>query len=303
MAKGEKQKLRTPLIYYGGKTKLAKTIIENIPPHEVWIDAFGGGAAVTLAKPPSKQNEVYNDVGFVSTFFRVLRDRREELYDRLKLTPWSRDEFEYCLDWREEDDEVEKVRKWFCVINQGFTHEESCTSWLIHKGTNTADAWRNRINLIPLVAERFSRIVIENRSFEELIPLYDYPNVCWYFDPPYMADSRQKGGGSYENEMTEEDHYKLLWMANQTEGQVIISGYPHPLYEEMLPEKDWRLVKVVRASAIHNSSAKSKPDRIECIWIRENQRGLWHGEDKTGASHDVSDVHPEEGFTQNALFV
>lgn len=262
---------RTPLIYYGGKTLLAELVVANLPPHYGFVDVFGGGAGVLLAKGKSPL-EVYNDIGWVSNFFKVLRDQGEELYRRLSLTPWSRSEFYDSLNWKDEQDEIEKARKWFVLVSQGFTHQESCKSWLV-QSTNTASAFSNRVDLIPRVVDRLRKVVIENRSFEKLIPLYDADNMLFYCDPPYVASTRQNGG--YEHEMSDTKHEELLYnLVNNVKGQVVISGYHSELYDSYL--KSWRLVEKERVSMIHNSKAGKEVERTrtECIWVKERKIAL-----------------------------
>ncbi len=45
----------------GGKTRLLKLLLPLIRPHTIFVEAFAGGAALTLAKEPSKV-EVINDI-------------------------------------------------------------------------------------------------------------------------------------------------------------------------------------------------------------------------------------------------
>lgn len=47
--------------YFGGKTRLAKTIVQKMPPHTCYVEVFAGAAAVFFAKEPSK-TEVINDL-------------------------------------------------------------------------------------------------------------------------------------------------------------------------------------------------------------------------------------------------
>jgi len=294
------KKLTTPLTYFGGKASLADFIVNKMPAHEVYVELCGGGAAVLIAKGRAPLTEVYNDIGWVANFFKALRDHPEDLYRKLVYSPWSREEFDTCVaTWKEEDDPVEKARKWFCVINQGFTHQESCKSWLIPGGVNAAEAFANKVDMLPVVAERFRKVIIENRSYDEIVEQYDAPNVLFYADPPYTEDSRT--GGGYEHEMTQEDHLKLIMMLSEAKGQAMISGYANPLYDIML--EDWDKATKTRRSAIHNKNAKDVGDRTECLWIKRhaNKGSLWQvgdGKEKAPSPRtNVPSVH-SKGYIQ-----
>jgi DNA adenine methylase len=55
-------------------------------------EPFAGSAAVLLNRPPSPV-ETYNDLdGEVVNFFRVLRDHKDELVEKIGLTPFSRED-------------------------------------------------------------------------------------------------------------------------------------------------------------------------------------------------------------------
>lgn len=43
--------MKTPLTYYGGKQRLAQTIIDMMPKHKIYCEPFFGGGAVFFAKP------------------------------------------------------------------------------------------------------------------------------------------------------------------------------------------------------------------------------------------------------------
>jgi len=76
--------------YPGGKARLAKKIVSLFPPgdtYDVFVDVFGGSAAVLLALPDRPGLlKVYNDVDSeLAGFFKVLRDpkMRERLIEIL----------------------------------------------------------------------------------------------------------------------------------------------------------------------------------------------------------------------------
>jgi len=63
--------LRTPLTYYGGKQRMAVTILRLIPERKMYAGPFTGGAAVYFAKAPSKA-EVINDTNWEpANFYEV----------------------------------------------------------------------------------------------------------------------------------------------------------------------------------------------------------------------------------------
>ncbi len=58
--------LKAPFGWVGGKSQLAKSIVELMPPHKRYIEVFGGGLSVLYAKPSRKNMsakyvEVIND--------------------------------------------------------------------------------------------------------------------------------------------------------------------------------------------------------------------------------------------------
>ena len=70
--------------YIGGKYNLLKTLAPLIPPHEIYVEVFGGAANLLLNKPPSPV-EVYNDVdGEIVNLFLVVRDSPKDFVERSK---------------------------------------------------------------------------------------------------------------------------------------------------------------------------------------------------------------------------
>ncbi len=83
--------MKTPLTYYGGKQKLAETILSMIPKHRIYCEPFFGGGAVFFAKPPAEL-EVINDTnGELINFYKVLKTDYKNLEQEIKYTLHSRE--------------------------------------------------------------------------------------------------------------------------------------------------------------------------------------------------------------------
>ncbi|MFC7079271.1 DNA adenine methylase [Halorussus caseinilyticus] len=87
-----------PIRWYGGKYSHLDFILPQLPQTHQYIEPFGGSAAVLLNRDPSPV-ETYNDIdGDVVNFFKVLRENRDELLEKISLTPFSREELAEAVE-------------------------------------------------------------------------------------------------------------------------------------------------------------------------------------------------------------
>lgn len=271
---------RTVLVYYGGKSRDADWIISHFPPNwTTLVDVFGGGGAISFRVGMSRKVVVYNDIGNVCNFMKVLRDSPDELYRQLYFTPYSRQEYDnYARNWAEAMEEgnmIEWARRWYMCINQGYAHTEEPSPWKVAITVNNGSAFANHTDDLPRFVDRLRRMHIENQDFATLIRQYDKPTTLFYCDPPYIHDTRADGSKStYLNEMPISRHEELIQILNNIEGQAVVSGYDHLLYYKHL--SGWRVSKKTSKSSIQNrASMEDRADRTEVLWIKEHAHGLW----------------------------
>lgn len=262
---------RPALRYYGGKWRIAPWIISHFPPHKNYLEPCGGAASVLLQKERSPL-ETYNDLdGNVVNFFRVLRDRPDTLIEKLRLTPWAREEYLTSLQpvigpMRDSDREVEQARRFFVSMwmsMQGGHHEKTSKTFKIQKRadyvyTLSCQQWVTYRDL-SFVALRFDGVQIENRSALDIIPRYDNEDALIYFDPPYVAETRSQDN-IYCLEVSEQFHVDAAALLRDAMGFVVVSGYACPLYTELYEVYGWHRVDKETQT---NSGGK----RIESLWL------------------------------------
>jgi DNA adenine methylase len=267
-------KLKSPINWFGGKFYMANKIIDIFPEHKVFVEVFGGSGQLTFAKEPS-EIEVYNDIdkGLVS-FFKILRDenKAKKLIEKLHLTPFSREEFYECRDtWRNETDEIEKVRKWYVTVMQSFSTNMS--SWKPTKSKSrrgmaqSVSQWLGHIeNNLPLAVERMKMLQVENMDFKELLIKYDSHDTLFYLDPPYIHDTR-KMTYEYEHELSNERHKELVECLLKLKGKCILSGYEHEIYSR-LEKEGWQKVYLGEFAKRSIKTIESEKEKgREFVWI------------------------------------
>lgn len=227
----------SPLIWFGGKGRMAEHIISKMPPHKCFVDLFGGAAHV-ISQKPMITNEVYNDIdGDLVNFILVARAQTAQLVKACETLPYSRELYER---WKREEmpkDDFERAVRFFYLNRSGIAKGNSSydTGWRHSREHNTARTYQHACERIEAFAKRMSNVMIDNRDFREIIRVYDSPETLFYVDPPYInRETRYK--------LVEQDkakplklHHDLADALNKVEGKVVLSYYDHPLLDELYP--------------------------------------------------------------------
>lgn len=255
--------------WYGGKFNHLDWLLPLLPSCHHYCEPFAGSAAVLLNRAPSPV-ETYNDIdGEVVNFFRVLRDRTDDLIKAIALTPFSREELHLAVSRTEEPpDDLERARRFFVRARQartGLAQTATLGRWANCKHTSRAgmsgvvSRWLGSVEGLPEIALRLLRVQVENRPATDVIRLYDSPDTLFYCDPPYVHEARGDSK-AYGFEMNEEQHRHLAQVLRGCRGKVAISGYRCGLMDELYG--DWR-----RYDAPEKQCHSIKELRQESLWM------------------------------------
>lgn len=285
--------------YPGAKARLAPWIIDHLPEHNTYVEVFGGTAGVLVHKPESI-NEIYNDADDdLVNFFRVLRDRPDELLDWLRRTPYSRTVHEDILDDYHNDDlgeerVVRAGRFWFLLqasfngklpSRSGFSTSTSARGYPSDSQARNYHRSRERLEAF---ADRFRAVTVECLDWRDIVERYDSATTAFYVDPPYYGVSSQ----NYYAE-GDIDHEALIETLAGIEGEAVISYGELPEH----PDKWARLERTKSSTLSRGVSEERECDERLLLTFDPDQTPIFQsgaqrtlGEVSTGTDRSEGDL-------------
>lgn len=263
--------------YFGGKATWIDELEYYFPKHDHFVDVFCGSMSVTLNKRPSKLDTANDIDSSIFNFFKVLREKPEQLIEQLKHTIVSRQEYTEAWPVYEADmSDLEHARRFFVRCRMSYqgtglkehTGFNACVTSSEKGKSKNVNKYYSAVSKLPEVIKKLQLIQIENLDYKILIEKYDRPGTFFYCDPPYELRQRNYKKW-YSHEFSDEDHGELSDILNNVQGKVMISGYESDMYHDLF--KDWYFTKLPE----RNHSVKNKP-QVECIWTNydpDEQRG------------------------------
>jgi len=259
--------VKSPINWQGNKNRMLKKLLPLIPEHRTYVEVFGGGAALLLAKAPAGV-EVYNDIDEdLVNFFRVVRDNFEEFQEYVMLTPYSRLEYDHSkLVFRQTKNPVKRAALFFIIARQsyasewgvgwGYTIQESVRSMAA-----TNSAYLSAIEMLPQIHRRLMQVQIECKDWADILQRYDTPDTFFYLDPPYKAEQRYQ--------YTFDQHELLIEVIQALKGKVMLSGYPGHSLDWNRKEFPTACYAVTRrySDTTGEGSLMENHGRVETVWM------------------------------------
>jgi len=278
----------TAIKSHGGKAYLAKRIVDLMPRHLRYLEAFAGGLSVLLAKDPHDARFAYepnggcaewiNDTnGDITAFWQCMASEKlfREFQRAVEAMPFSESMFTGAVEaharWnRGHWPSVVARAVAFFVRNrqsrQGLGESYATPTTRTRRGMNEhVSAWLTAIDGLEDVFYRMRRVEVWNRNAVTAIKALDGPDFLTYCDPPYLPSVRGVGGEYGSHEMSPVDHADLLATLANMQGKFILSGYHSEMYDAVAVRHGWY---VVSFDLPNNASGdKIKERKTECLWM------------------------------------
>lgn len=245
---------------------MIKYLLKLIPPHRVYVEPFAGGAKLLFAKPPSKVeviNDVYEDL---INFYRVLRDpeKSAELKRLLQLTPYARKEFYFCRDYLHENgiSDVERARRFFVMVRQSFSGDLKTWGYGINRARPNPFTFMKVVDDFDHFSKRLRHVYIECDDFEKIFQRYDSEETFFYCDPPYVIKTTYRSP-PYPI-MSDGDHRRLVKILLSVKGKVLLSGFPHKIYE---PLNSWHKIRIKTYASVKKVKKARRTRYYEWLWL------------------------------------
>src|SRR6266568_1681662 len=226
--------IRSPFRWVGGKSRLRKKIIELLPPHECYVEVFGGAAWVLLAKPPSRV-EILNDLDSdVVNFFHVIKEKPEAFLESFEWALASRSVF-YDLKDQPLDQlsDIQRAYRFYYLIMAAWGAELASPRFQTSvsdggHGNRLIGALKTLRERIMPVYQRLQTVIIEGLDWRECLARYDKgydeKRVVMYLDPPYPQNNC-----NYQYNMQRwKEHEELAHALHNLSSRFLLTSYDLP---------------------------------------------------------------------------
>lgn len=260
--------MKTPITYYGGKQTMLKHILPLIPKHQLYTEAFCGGAAVFFAKEPAEV-EVINDINMhLVNFYNTLQLDYQALKEQINKTLHSRDmhaHASHILAYPEFFSHVERAWAVWALSKMSFASMLDGSFGYDFKGGMPKKLRNAKEDFAEHLAYRLESVTIESRHAFEVISTYDCPQAFHFVDPPYVNSDC----GHYEGSFGEADLGQLLDLLSQVKGKFMLTMFPHDTIADYIERFGWTLHRIERFISASKTSRRTQEEWIVCNYSPE----------------------------------
>jgi len=250
--------MKSVLTYQGGKSRLAPTIVKNIPDHQCYVEPFCGACWVLFNKEPASSEVINDRDGELVTFWKVIQNHLEEFMRYYKYAVTSRELFE--IEKRKDPTtltDIQRAARYYYLQRHSFGGKVTGRTF----GTATTGGGPLHISDIEerLMENhwRMKRVFIENLDANECIKRYDRSHTFFYIDPPYYETA------GYAIPFGPENFKQLRNTLNGIQGKFLLSLNDHPEVRRIF--NGFKFQRVTLKYSIGASTASRSKERGEVL--------------------------------------
>lgn len=262
--------IKTPIVYYGGKTSIINHLLEMVPVHEVYTETFFGGGALFWAKDPAKNETINDRLDIVVNFYKVLKLKFKPLKRLIDATCYSRSEHQKAYRIFSDKRYNDVTRAWAFWFRANFSFANKLDGG-IHYGNHQSnvhpEVMRNKkIEFTEQLQRRIEGVYIENKNALQVLKSRNIKNAFHYIDPPYFhgSETLTADHGHYNKKFFTAGDYEELFefLANECNGKWLLSNYNSEMLERYCKIHGW-----FKKEITHRISAprKSGPAKVEVL--------------------------------------
>lgn len=233
----------TPFARLGGKSRLAKRLIEMFPPEDaynIYVEPFvGAGNIILRTEKVEGRKEVINDLDKrVIIVFRAIKKSGKKINDTVNRKFLTKQQF---FEGKEKMDPLNIIQ----TFKNSFFGQGKSYSYNITQNRN--GEWATDFEPIH---DRIKKVTILNEDFTKVIKKYDTDKTFFYLDPPY-ENVREN---DYPDYVTPE---MVLNAVQHCKGYVMISYNDSPRIRKLFKGIGWK-VKSIKTRYIGTQNIKGR---------------------------------------------
>jgi len=243
--------VKTPIVYYGGKTSIINHLLELVPLHEVYTETFFGGGTLFFTKDPAKNETINDRLNVVINFYRCLKLHYKPLKKLIDATLISRtihyealrmiQKFQRvhgndlaCLGQRKK---IELAWAFWVCTNFAYSNKiGGGYKYSNHMSVSVPDTLAKRKEqFTEALSERLQHAYIENYDAIKILQSRNVDKAFHYIDPPYPNADQ----GHYSGYGWDEYENLLKFLATECKGKFMLSSYNSEMLEGYSQIYDW----------------------------------------------------------------
>lgn len=224
--------MTTPIGRMGGKSKLAKRLINEFPKeYRIYVEPFLGAGNIFFRIPVKAEINIINDLDKdIFTIMKGLQKNAKYINDNINR------EFKELLKKKDPISLIEVNKKSF--FSSGKTYSPSKTEIKTD---------------FTKFADKLKDVIILNEPFENIIKNFDSKETFFYLDPPYSESFRD-----YKHQVKPEDLFNSL---ENIKGKFMLSYDDSPLIRELFKKYNIREVLTTYANT-QNINKRNKKELV-----------------------------------------